>query len=249
MQQLSTHYDPILVTLSFAVAIVASYAALTTINRLREGGTRRWLWLGAVTFGLGVWAMHFTAMTALQLGMIVGYDPFLTALSVVFAIVGAAISFQLVSKPQVSALQVVLSGTALGAGIGVMHYVGMFAMRMDAKLDFELPMVGISVLVAVAIGTVGIWLLTTPLTRNLPGRYLIAAAVTGSAIPFMHYVAMAAARFSANGTATGHIGAYGGLLSVNLVLVLAVVLVSLPMFLTALISTGSEEAGETGQGA
>ncbi|MER3483265.1 MAG: integral membrane sensor protein, partial [Meiothermus sp.] len=109
--------------------------------------------------------------------------PTLTLLSVVFAMVGAAISFNLASKPQVSPLQVLLSGTALGAGIGMMHYVGMFAMRMNAKLEFSLPMVGVSVLVAVVIGTLGIWLLTTSLTRNLPGRNLIAAAVTGSAIP------------------------------------------------------------------
>lgn len=249
MEQLSTSYDPVLVALSFAVAIVASYAALTTINQLREGGGRGWLAVGAVTFGLGVWAMHFTAMTALQLGLIVGYDPALTLLSVVFAVIGAAISFNLVAKPQVGGLQVLLSGTALGAGIGIMHYVGMFAMRMNARLDFSLPMVGLSVLVAALIGTLGIWLLTTPRTRNLPGRNLLAAAVTGLAIPFMHYVAMAAASFSAEREAAMRGGFYGGLLSVNLLLLLAVVLVSLPMFLTSLIATRSEKAGETGQGA
>ncbi|MER3483266.1 MAG: integral membrane sensor protein, partial [Meiothermus sp.] len=51
MEHLSPSYDPILVALSFAVAIVASYAALTTINRLRGGGSRGWLILGAATFG------------------------------------------------------------------------------------------------------------------------------------------------------------------------------------------------------
>ncbi len=243
---LAMNHDPLLVGASFLVAIFAAYAALATINRLRQGNaSSSWLWLGAATFGLGVWAMHFIAMTALQLDMVVAYDPLITLVSVFFAIFGAAAAFQLVSKPQVSSFGVLGSGFFLGAGIGVMHYVGMFAMRLDARLEFDLVMVGISVLVAVVLGTFGIWTLTSPAFNLVPFRHLITAIITGSAIPFMHYTAMLAAKFTGTGGEEIHsMVAAGNLFSLNIFLLLAIAVVGLPMFLTSLIETSGERPQE-----
>ncbi len=243
---LPMNHDPLLVGASFLVAIFAAYAALAIINRLRQANAGKgWLWLGAATFGLGVWAMHFIAMTALQLNMVVAYDPLLTLISVFFAIFGAAVAFQLVSKPNVSLSQVLGSGFFLGAGIGVMHYVGMFAMRLDAKLTFDLAMVAVSVLVAVALGTFGIWTLTSPAFNLVPFRHLITAIITGSAIPFMHYTAMLAARFTGTGTEEIHaMVASGNLFSLNIFLLLAIAVVGLPMFLTSLLETSADQPQE-----
>ncbi|MCS7068328.1 MAG: MHYT domain-containing protein [Meiothermus sp.] len=243
---LPMHHDPFLVGVSFLVAIFASYAALAVINRLRKGAAGgNWLWLGAATFGLGVWAMHFIAMTALQLDMMVGYDPLLTLVSVFFAILGAAAAFKLVGKTTVNLAEVLGSGFFLGAGIGTMHYVGMMAMRLDATLSFDLPMVAVSVLVAVVLGTFGIWTLTSPVFDRVPFRHLITAIITGSAIPFMHYTAMLAARFSQTGSEAMHtMVATGNLISLNVFLLLAVAVVGLPMFLTSLLETPADRAQE-----
>lgn len=243
---LPVDHDPLLVGASFLIAYFASYAALATINRLRQGVTGGgWLWMGAATFGLGVWSMHFTAMTALQLDMLVAYDPLLTLASVFFAIFGAAAAFQLVSKSKVGFTQVLGAGFFLGAGIGVMHYVGMFAMRLDAKLTFDLPMVVLSVLVAVVLGTFGIWTLTSPAFNRVPLRHLVTAIITGSAIPFMHYTAMLAARFTPTGTEEIHsMVASGSLLSLNFFVLLAVAVMGLPMFLTSLLETSTDKAQE-----
>ena len=217
---LPMNHDPLLVAVSFLVAIFASYAALSTINRLRQGATSRgWVWLGAATFGLGVWAMHFTAMTALQLDRLVAYDPLWTLLSVLFAIAGALIAFQIVSRPKPGSLQILGSGFFLGAGIGSMHYVGILAMRLDARLTFDIPMVVVSVLVAVALGTFGIWVLVSPVFSRLPFQYLVAASLTGLAIPFTHYTAMLAVKFTGQEI---HTMASGGLLSLNIFLLFAV---------------------------
>jgi NO-binding membrane sensor protein with MHYT domain len=240
------NHDPLLVGASFLVAIFASYAALSIINRLRQANASKgWLWLGASTFGLGVWAMHFIAMTALQLDMVVAYDPLITLASVFFAIFGAAAAFQLVSKPVVSPTQVLGAGFFLGAGIGVMHYVGMFAMRLDAKLEFDLLMVGVSVLVAVALGTFGMWSLTSSAFSLVPFRHLITAIITGSAIPFMHYTAMLAAKFTGTGGEEIHtMVASGNLFSLNIFLLLAIAVVGLPMFLTSLLETSADKPQE-----
>ncbi len=243
---LPMNHDPLLVGISFLVAIFASYAALAVINRLRHASASPgWLWLGATTFGLGVWAMHFTAMTALQLNMVVAYDPLLTLVSVFFAIFGAAVAFQLVSKPSVSLIQVLGSGFFLGAGIGAMHYTGMFAMRLDARMEFDLPLVALSVLVAVALGTFGIWTLTSSAFKLVPFRHLVTATITGSAIPFMHYTAMLAVRFIGTGGQEIHsMVASGNLLSLNIFLLLAVAVVGLPMFLGSLLETPADKAQE-----
>jgi NO-binding membrane sensor protein with MHYT domain len=239
-------HDPLLVMASFLIAIFAAYAALAIINRLRQTSVNKnWLWLGAVTFGLGVWAMHFTAMTALQLNMLVAYDPLLTLISVLFAIVGAAAAFQVVSQPKVGFKEILTSGFFLGAGIGTMHYVGMFAMRLNAQLSFDPLLVVASVLVAVALGTFGIWTLISPAFSRVPFRQLVTAVITGSAIPFMHYTAMLAARFTSTGSEQIHsMVASGGLLSLNVFLLFAVAILGLPLFLTSLLEASTEVAQE-----
>jgi len=239
-------HDPLLVGVSFLIAIFAAYAALSIINRLRQASANKgWLWLGAVTFGLGVWAMHFTAMTALRLSVLVAYDPLLTLISVLFAIAGAAAAFRLVSRPEVGWVQILGSGFFLGAGIGTMHYTGMFAMRLDAWMTFNLPLVALSVLVAVVLGTFGIWTLISPVFSRVPFRHLVTAVVTGLAIPFMHYTAMLAVRFTATGDNQIHsMVASGHLLSLNIFLLFAVAVLGLPMFFTSLLESPTGQTQE-----
>jgi len=239
---LPINHDPLLVGASFLVAIFASYATLAIINRLRQTtAPKGWLWLGAAAFGLGVWAMNFIALTALQLDLVVAYDPLLTLASVFLAVFGAAAAFQVVSRPTVSFARVLGSGFFLGAGIVVMHYVGLFAMRMDARLEFDLVMVGVSTLVAIALGTFGIWMFTSP----MPFRHFITAGIAGSAITFIHYTAMMAARFTESGSTEIHaMVASGGMLSLNLFLLLAVGMIGLPLFLTSLLDAPGDKAQE-----
>jgi NO-binding membrane sensor protein with MHYT domain len=56
-------YDPFLVALSVLIASLAAYASLGLAGRISAAATasskRAWLAAGAVTMGIGVWAMHF----------------------------------------------------------------------------------------------------------------------------------------------------------------------------------------------
>ncbi|MDD1630133.1 MAG: histidine kinase, partial [Methylococcaceae bacterium] len=75
---LETYYDVGVVVLSVAIAILASYAALSVASRINaaDSGHKRRIWLlaGSFTMGGGVWAMHFIAMLALKLPIAVSYD-------------------------------------------------------------------------------------------------------------------------------------------------------------------------------
>lgn len=242
---LAMSHDLTLVVISWAVAIFAAFAALNTLDRLRLSDAHRSAWLlgGAVAFGFGVWAMHFTAMTAMGIDRLITYDPALTALSVVFAVAGAWVSFFLITQGSPNILRVLTSGTLLGAGIGAMHYTGMFAMRMNAVLGFNLVMVGVSVVVAVTISSLGLWMMTSERMNNIGGRTLVVSAVVGSAIPLLHYAGMAAARFSPAPGSAGAVINSGMTLSLNLFLVLAILVLSFPLFLSALFPI-PEQAGE-----
>src|SRR3954465_4355817 len=118
-------YNYALVLLSYLVAALGSYAFLqfaTRIAELRDAGLRfSWLAIGAIAMGGGIWAMHFIGMLAHILPIPVSYDPGITALSIVPAILAAAIALHVVARPVVTTPRLLVGGTLMGAGIGAMH--------------------------------------------------------------------------------------------------------------------------------
>jgi signal transduction histidine kinase len=135
---LTASYDPVLVGCSIGAAVLAAYAALGIAEQIRvaRGLVARLLWLvsGAVSMGLGIWTMHFTAMLAYRLPIAVRYDELITALSVLPAIGAAAIMLHLITQPKVRSGRIVFGGLLIGGGIGAMHFTGMAAMRLDAEM-------------------------------------------------------------------------------------------------------------------
>ena len=54
--------------------------------------------------------------------------------------------------------QLLLGGVLVGAGIGAMHYGGMLAMRIDARLAFDPLGFAASIVVAVALAVLALWI-------------------------------------------------------------------------------------------
>ena len=83
-------HDPTLVALSLLVAIQASYVGLNLALRVSQAFAlnRRLLIAGAaLSFAVGIWAMHFIAMLAYDPGVVIGYDLVLTLTSLVVVVV------------------------------------------------------------------------------------------------------------------------------------------------------------------
>lgn len=130
---MSGHYLWQQVALSYLVAFLASYVALDITERIRASGTTltsklSWLIGGALAMGLGIWTMHFVGMLAFVMPMPIDYNPTLTALSMVFAVVASAFAFFLIIEDRVRPVRLILGGILLGLGIVSMHYTGMAAM-------------------------------------------------------------------------------------------------------------------------
>ncbi len=197
-------YDPWLVTLAVAVAIFSSTMGLQSSVQAADMPTRgmRHLTLlaGAMALGGGVWAMHFIGMLSFKLCTAVSYNPEITLLSILPSVGASWVALDLISRSRVSKVQLWLGGTLVGAGIGAMHYMGMAAMEMAAALRYDPLMFGLSIVVAVVLAVLALWVrfgVQASALGRLPGlvQSLISGSVMGLAISGMHFTGMAAARF------------------------------------------------------
>lgn len=147
-------YSPIWVIISVLLAIFASYAALSASARIRHfhNTTSRLTWalISAFTLGVGIWAMHFIGMLALSLPCGIEYDPFITLVSMVPAILASGVALDLAWYGG-KRLSIGVRSVLLGAGIGTMHYTGMAAMRLDGFVRYDPSLFALSIFVAVAL--------------------------------------------------------------------------------------------------
>ena len=123
-------YDIPVTLLSLLIAMIVSGIALYTVSR--DILSLRRLLSAGLYMGIGIAAMHYTGMAAMQMAPPIRYDPLLFVLSVLIAIVTAMaalwIAFQLRSETILSAFwKKAGSALVMGAAISGMHYTGMAA--------------------------------------------------------------------------------------------------------------------------
>jgi len=117
-------YDVGLTILSLLVAIVVTSGGFYVISY--SNGSPLYLILGGIFMGLGIIAMHYTGMAAMQGNVEISYDPLLVALSVVIAIGAATIALWLAFRTTDLA-QKLVAAVVMGLAISGMHYTGMQA--------------------------------------------------------------------------------------------------------------------------
>ena len=190
-------YDPVLVVLSVAVAVFASFTALNLAGRLlaADASNRNW-WLlaAALSLGGGIWSMHFVGMLAYVMPLPTAYDLRLTFLSLVIPFVAAGAGLYILCQSQTGWRPLLAGGLLVGIGAAAMHYVGMQAMQMPGMvITYDLRLVVASVATALIAATSALWLAFR--TKDTMQR-LAGSVVMGSSIASMHYTAMAAANFT-----------------------------------------------------
>lgn len=193
-------YSPILVVLSILVAILASYVSLNLAYSVTQAkGKAQMIWLsgGSIAMGVGIWSMHFVGMLAFEMpGMEMAYDVPLMTLSVVVAIIASALALYVVSRPVVEIESLVSGGISMAAAIAGMHYIGMYSMRMSARMEWNVLLVLLSIVIALAASFAALTILLR--LRNKPDRaplLILASILMGVAIAGMHYTGMIAATF------------------------------------------------------
>ncbi|KQV90822.1 transcriptional regulator [Massilia sp. Root351] len=195
-------YDPKLVVLSVLVAVFSSWMGLQLAGQARGGSHRMLrtvaLLAGSLALGCGVWSMHFIGMLAFNLCTSVSYEPTLTILSLLPSLGASCVALALVRRRKVTGKTLGCGGLMVGLGIAAMHYAGMAAMESTLALRYDPVMFGVSILVAVALGTAALWVrfgLRGALHLKNGTRLALSALFMGCAIAGMHYTGMEAARF------------------------------------------------------
>jgi len=193
-------YDYGLVALSVLISILASYAALDIAGRVTAThGKMRIAWLagGASAMGGGIWSMHYIGMLAFGLPVVTRYDWPTVGISFLCAVFASGVALFVVSRQRMGLIESSLGSLVMGSGIAGMHYIGMGAMRLPAMCSYEPGLVAVSVILAVLISLVALWL-TFNLRDATHGhwRKAVSALIMGLAIPTMHYTGMAAAKFT-----------------------------------------------------
>ncbi|ELP71066.1 MHYT domain-containing protein [Streptomyces turgidiscabies] len=130
-------YDVPLTVLSLltAIAVVAAGVFTAGYGRSRV----RSVILGGLGTGLGVAAMHYAGMYALNLHGDLSYDPVLVGASVAIAVVAAtaALTLTLIVRGPVLAT---IAALVMGLAVSSMHYTAMFAVQVTlTPSSAELP--------------------------------------------------------------------------------------------------------------
>src|SRR6266513_2804865 len=126
------------------------------------------------------------------------YDAVFVALSVVVAMLKSYAALDLagrVASATGNARMGWVAGgaTVMGLGIWSMQFVGMIAFRLPIRIAYDLPLMLLSVLVAIGASLLALLVVSQPKMGAI--TLLLAGLMMGTAISGMHYTAMLAARF------------------------------------------------------
>ncbi len=212
--------------LAYVMSCLGCFIGLQCTNRARamEGASRaRWLLLGALSIGVtGIWVMHFIAMLGFTIeGQLIQYNVPVTILSMLIAVVVVAVGLLIVGFGGEGPQPLLLGGIIIGIGVAGMHYMGMWAMRMPDTMHWNVPLVILSVIIAIVAGTAALWA-----ALRLKGGLAVtigASLIMGVAVSGMHYTGMAALHvLSAPGGGMLSMGGGAGATSFLLPLILGI---------------------------
>ncbi|HEY4134051.1 MAG TPA: response regulator [Alphaproteobacteria bacterium] len=184
---ITNQHDHRLVLLAAVLCVCACATLVHMLDRFRAASGRpQILWLAAAGFvaACGIWGTHFVAMLAFDPGFSVGYDIVETGLSALIAFGLCTLGLAL-WLTRAGALG---GGATFGAGITLMHFTGMSALRGSFELSWNAVYVVAAVLFAV-VGSIAALQAVTRARKLVD--YVGAAALFVVAICGLHFTAMA----------------------------------------------------------
>ncbi|MGT2486242.1 MHYT domain-containing protein [Methylobacterium oryzae CBMB20] len=114
------------VALAASVCWISCAVALKLEQRVQVRADRHgpiWLLASGFSIGAGIWSTHFIGMLGYDPGVVLGYEPRTTLLSLIVAIAAASAAF-LFARAAPSRWAGAAAGLVLGIGIACMHFLG-----------------------------------------------------------------------------------------------------------------------------
>lgn len=188
------HHDIGLVLLAAAMCVAGSWVTMQLFRRAAGvSGLQRagWHILTAVAAGAAIWCTHFIAMLGFDPGVSFTFDPMLTILSLIVAIVGAVSGFSLATS-QVVKFAPVFGGAFVGLTTAAMHYTGMMGYSVQGIVTWNVPLLVLSVLFSVVLAAIAVPMAIRPRTLR---KLLMAVGIFVLSIVSLHFTGMAAFQF------------------------------------------------------
>ncbi len=188
-------YDPMLVTLSIAVAIMGSFTGLILTSGTRwssDCSPKFRILKGAIAVGGCIWSMHFIGMLALKLPVIVNYNVLQTVISAFTAMLVTGLGLYICNYKSASMAGLLIGGVFMGSGIAAMHYIGMSALRGSCTVSYSVLGVVVSILIAIGVSTGALWV---AFRQKALREIAVAAVILGLSMSSMHYAAMFSTSF------------------------------------------------------
>ncbi|MCD7036195.1 ATP-binding protein [Metabacillus sp. GX 13764] len=195
-------YIEVLVIFSIIIAIFGSYTAMDLAEKAIKESKYKLFWSSAagLSLGIGIWTMHFIGMIGYQVPFTIQFDPGKTFLSLVIAVAASLIGFVFMTAKKVSFYWDMVSGIIVGAGISGMHYLGMSAMKMPVHMAYNMPLVFLSILIAIGCAFLAAYMMRRRRNNEQLSIFskLISSVILGLGISGMHYTGMAAMTYEAH---------------------------------------------------
>src|SRR3954453_16554863 len=188
---LATEHGLRLVALGGAICLLAIAVAISLFHRAKASSGRSrvtWIALDAFVGGCGIWATHFIAMLAYAPGAGAGYNVGITLLSLVFAVGVTAIGLS-IALSGLHKWAVVVGGAVVGAGVAAMHYTGMMAFEIPARIVWSHGTVLASVLIGSMFAALALHVANR---REKPVNSIAATLLLTVAIVSHHFTGMGA---------------------------------------------------------
>jgi len=218
------------VVLAACVCWITCSVALKLEQRVRTGIDRRrlvWPLAAGFSIGAGIWSTHFIGMLGYDPGVVLGYEPRTTLLSLVVAIAAASVAFLFARAAPASGWPGAGAGLILGLGIACMHFLGIAGVRLPGYVTWNIPLAGAAIGAGGLLAAVGMALHVRSTDSHGPdGRsHAVAATVLTLAIALLHFLAMAAVRVVPDpNLSVPQLGLDRGVLAGGIAVVMAVIL-------------------------
>lgn len=188
-------HNTVFVLASLAIAVIAGFSGLS----LTQGASQMSVpvrkivvSVASVILGSGIWSMHFVAMLGLDLPVAYYFDPLITLISALTAILFMGLSLLIVHFGRRTRGKIMLAGVIMGSGIAAMHYIGMSGMELCVP-SYTLPQVLIAFAASIALSMASF---QVSYGQRSARNIVMGTFGFGIAVFAVHFIAMAGTDFT-----------------------------------------------------
>lgn len=193
-------YNLTVVLLSYCVAVLAIYAALSILRFIPKNepsmqalGTG----ISALVFSCGLWSIHYLSLLAYDTSLSYTHDIGFTLLSFIAAYLVSLLLCSIGSRPEMPSKYVWLTILPLAAGMVFVHYSDIGAAETEGELAYLLPWFILSIVITIVIAAIILFSLRRfkQWQQKFSGTQILVAFAISACIGVLHYTGMASMVF------------------------------------------------------